>query len=231
MLSKKQNKKGAVPSNAPITAFDKARIEWYERYGSAVVEKNRYFVLLVVAVVMVIAMAFSIAAMAPLKTVVPYYIKVANDGSVSVDSSGIGSSSYKPGEAEKKYFLAGWVTRLMTIDPYITKKNINDNYLQTSGKANDELTAYLRDQKPIEAMTADPNLTQTVKINGINFLQDDAALVKLSTERRTKDNVETKSWLVTLHYVLIPPKDPDDILKNPLGLFITHFDVSAEINN
>jgi type IV secretory pathway TrbF-like protein len=79
-------------------------------------------------------------------------------------------------------------------------------------------------------VTEDPTVTQTVKINGINFLQDDAALVKVTTVRRTRDKTDTKSWLVTLHFVLIPPTNPDEILKNPIGLFVTHFDVAAEIN-
>ena len=230
MFSKKQSKKTSVPSNAPITAFEKARIEWFERYGSAVVEKNRYFVLLVLAIIMIAAMGFSIAALTPLKTIVPYYIKVSGDGSATVDSSSAGSTDYKPGESEKRYFLANWVTRLLTIDTYLTRKNIKENYIQTSGKATDELTNFIHDAKPVELMVADPSLTQTVKINGINFLQDDAALVKVTTERRTKDTTETKSWLVTLHYVLVPPKDPDEILKNPIGLLVTHFDVTAEIN-
>jgi type IV secretory pathway TrbF-like protein len=230
MATKKQNSKSSIPHNAPLTAFDKARIVWYERYGSAIVEKNRYFVLLAFAVIMIIALAFAIAVMAPLKTVVPYYIKVMTDGSAVVDTNSVGTNDYKPGESEKRYFLANWVNRLLTIDSYLIKKNITQNYLQTSGKATNELADFLRETKPVEIVTEDPTVTQTVKINGINFLQDDAALVKVTTVRRTRDKTDTKSWLVTLHFVLIPPTNPDEILKNPIGLFVTHFDVAAEIN-
>lgn len=232
MLGKKQKKRqSTVPSNAPITAFEKARLAWFEVYGSAVVEKNRYFVLLFVAGIMIVVLGFAIAAMLPLKKVVPYYIRVADNGTAVVDQSAAnGESSYKPGEAEKKYFLATWVRRLMEMDPNLTKKNIQENYLQTSGKATAELTEYLKEEKPIEQLAADTSLTQTVKINGITFLQDDAALVKVSTEKRNKETAKVQSWLVTLHFIMVPPTDPDEILKNPLGLYVTHFDVSADVN-
>jgi Mce-associated membrane protein len=34
----------APPPSAPPTAFERARIEWFERYGCAIVERNRMFV-------------------------------------------------------------------------------------------------------------------------------------------------------------------------------------------
>lgn len=227
--SGKADRRAAAPSNAPVNAFEKARVEWFERYGSAIVEKNRYFLLSVIGLAVIIALAFSIMAIAPLKTVVPYVIKVSDNGSVTVDPSAA-RQNYKPGTAEMQYFLAKWVEKLMTLDTYLTERNLNEAYLQTRANAMSEFTEYMQKEKPIEITRKDATLTKVVKINAVTFLQDGVALVKATTQKRSSNTpAEDKTYLVTIHYAVSPPTTPEMIMQNPLGLFITHFSVVEEM--
>lgn len=232
MLGKRSGKgdrRSSTPSNAPVNAFEKARVEWFERYGSAIVEKNRYFLLSVLGLAVIVALAFAIMAIVPLKTVVPYVIKVAENGSVTVDPNAA-RQSYKPGTAEMQYFLAKWVERLMTLDAYLTERNLNDAYMQTRANAMSEFTEFMQKEKPIEAIRKDATLTKVVKINAVTFLQDGVALVRATTQRRSSNTTaEEKTYLVTMHYVVSPPTTPESIMQNPLGLFITHFSVQEEM--
>jgi len=172
-----------VPPSAPITAFERARIEWFERYGSAVVDKNRAYVLTVVLTCAIAALGFALASMTPLKTVVPYIIKVADNGS-AVPVSGA-AQNYQPGEPERRYFLAQWVSKLMTLDPFLTERNLIDASSLARGKAIQELADWVRLEKPIEAVRKDASLTRVVSINTVSFLDAGVALVRVSTEMRS----------------------------------------------
>jgi type IV secretory pathway TrbF-like protein len=93
---KKQPAAG-VPANAPPTAFERARIEWFERYGSAIVDKNRAYVLTLALTLAVAALGFALASVTPLKTVVPYIIKVADNGSaVPVSRASPSGATFSP---------------------------------------------------------------------------------------------------------------------------------------
>ena len=217
-----------VPPNAPITAFERARIEWFERYGSAVVDKNRAYVLTVVLTCAIAALGFALASITPLKTVVPYIIKVADNGS-AVAISGA-AQNYQPGEPERRYFLAQWVSRLMTLDPFLTERNLIDASSLARGKAVQELADWVRLEKPIEAVRKDPSLTRVVGINTVSFLDAGVALVRVSTEKRSLNQSPSKKrYLLTVHYTVVPPTTEAEIYKNPVGLYVTHFAVQEEL--
>lgn len=214
--------------NAPLTDYEKARIQWFENYGSAVVEKNRYFALTVLLTLVVIALGMALMTMAPLKSVVPYVIRVSNDGHVTADPAG--AMPYQPGDKEKKYFLGRWTKNLLTLDPVLTERLLTEAYEVTRGKASDEFTDFLKRTQPIEKVKSDPLLTRTASISSISFVEGNVALIRVETEtRRMSTEKIVDKYLVTIHYDIIPAKTDREILNNPIGLFITHFDVSEDL--
>lgn len=217
-------------ANSPITAFDKARIEWFERYGSAVTGSSRMFFLAMAQMFAIVAMAITIMMMMPLKTVVPYIVEVNKEGQPT--SAPVAMKSYNPGDAEKKYFLAEWSTQLLTLDRYFTNTNLLAAYSRVRDKATSEFGAYVEENKPAEALRLDPNLTRIVKIRSVAFVSEGAALVRAGLETRSGkgQTVQRKNVILTIHYSLIPPKTEQEILDNPIGLFVTHFAVSEDLN-
>lgn len=214
--------------NAPLTDYEKARLQWFENYGSAVVEKNRYFALTVLLTLVSIALGSALMAMAPLKTVVPYVIHVSNDGHVSADPAG--ATAYVPGDKEKKYFLGRWTVNLLTLDPVLTERLLSEAYLMTRGKASDEFTDWLNQTTPIAKLKAEPLLSRTAAISSISFVEGNVALVRVETETRRMNTPKiVDRYLVTIHYEVIPARTDKEILNNPIGLFITHFDVSEDL--
>ena len=218
----------SVPDNAPITAYEHARIEWFERYGCAVVDRNRYFLFSLIACAALAAMAFALLALVPLKTVVPYVVRVADNGSAMAAPAA--AQRYSPGQPERAYFLAKWVTNLMTLDAYMTERNLAEAYTQTSGVASNEFLDWLKDQRPVEAVKKDPSLVRTVAINTVTPLEEGIMQVRVRIETRSLSRApESKRYQVTIHYAIVPPKTEADIIKNPIGLFITHFTINEEL--
>jgi len=62
-------------ASAPLNAYERARVEWFERYGCAVVDRNRLFVGWVLTTVALLAACIALAVLMPLKTVEPYVVR------------------------------------------------------------------------------------------------------------------------------------------------------------
>lgn len=216
------------PETAPDSAFDKARAAWFEAYGSSIVEKSRWFTIAVAEMVCIVALVIAIATMMPLKTVVPYVIKVSSEGNVTATAAGV--QAYKPEEREIRYFLSQWVTKLYTLDHSLTEQHyLPEAYALTRDKAIDEFTSWIDQNKPLVVLQSNPTLTQSVIVKSISFVQEGVALVRFRFESRTTEKVIITDRLLTIHYAVIPPKTEKEIYENPIGLFITHFAVSEDI--
>lgn len=198
-------KKESLP-NAPITAFERGRLRWFEVYGSMGMNSNRMFILCVLQAVAITSMAIALWIMMPLKSVEGYFIDVDSQG--KVEATPKAQYVYKPGDPEKRYFLAEWATRLMTLDQYMSEQNLLTAYSQTRGKAISEFSDFVDINKPMAALKLDTTLTRSVSIRSISFVQDGAALIRASLETRTaaSPNAQTKNVIMTIHYSIIAPK-------------------------
>jgi len=222
-------KKASLPGEAPLVAHEKARIIWFERYGSAIVEKNRYFVLVVLLGLVVLALGLTLFFIMPLKTVVPYVVRVASNGNVAVDVAA--SRRYVPGQSEQTYFLAHWAEKLLTVDGVLSPPYLREAYSFTRGKAIEEFTDFVRATQPLEAVKADSSLTQSVTLRSINYLEAGVALVRVSTERRSLSAAPlTKNYAITIHFVIVAPDTEAEILSNPIGLYVTDFNLTRDLS-
>lgn len=219
------------PRGAPLTALDAKAVKgWFEIFVKPTVESNRFFTFAVVLGLIVLGQAVAISYMLPLKTVVPYVVKVHDDGNVKVEPAGV--TAYSPQENETRYFLKQWVSKVKTLNYHLTEQYLSEAYLQTRGQATKEFKDFLRDEAPIERLQMDRTLTRTVQVISVNFIREKIALVRLSTEERTAKNPkpERTTYSATIQFELVPPKTEAEIMENPIGLFITHFAFTRELS-
>lgn len=218
-----------VPGNAPMTALEKGRHIWFEQYGSAVVERNRYFISMFVLSLLCLAEGAIIYQMMPLKTVVPYVIKVADNGSVIARNAA--TSDFVAGEKEISYFMVEWTKNLMTLDRQLTERNLKAAMRRTSGVASSQLSKFVTDTKPFIALSEMPDLVRTVDIITMPAeIANKVMMLRIETvARNAKEVLVTKRYQLTLHYALAPPKTEQEIMDNPIGFFITDFKLSEEL--
>lgn len=229
MQSKKKGSKGSDPiGNSPDVALEKGRREWFERVGSPTVEKSRYFVMFVLVSLLMIALVIALISMMPLNRTVPYMVQVDKNSGI-VTSKPIRAEEFKPGQAEQQYFIVQWVRHLLELDPYVTERNLADAYQLTRGKAIEEFTDFINKTQPIKRVKTSTSLTRSVNVRSVSFVDVGSAMVRVSTEeRQLGQEVVTKNYVITVHYTMSPPQTESEIIKNPIGIVITHFAINEE---
>jgi len=215
--------------NSPLTAYEKGQRVWFESVGTPVVERARYFILAALLAIAFISLVVTLMRMMPLTRVEPFYVQVDQVTGEAVATRGA-AKSYKPGEAEKRYFIVLWVRYLLELDPHATERNLAYVYETSRGKAIDEFTDFVNKKKPIVRVRTEPGLTRTVEIKSFSPLNEQSALIRLVTEERGINRQTIRnSYVVTIHYAIEPPDTEAKILKNPIGLFVTHFAINEDM--
>lgn len=219
------------PGNSPITAFEKARFLWYESVGSPTVDKNRYALFCVFLVAAVIALGLAVAQMLPLVRIQPWVVLTDKLSGAAV-AENAATQDYKPELPQIKYFVAEFVTKWRSIDPVLVRKDLSHAFLRTRGKAIEDFKDWLAKDKPIERLAlAKDQLSRKTTIISITPMKEDNMLhVRFETVERVGAASPTKAtWAGVIHYAIIPPTSEQEILQNPLGLYVTFFSINEEL--
>lgn len=226
----KSSNGGDPIGNSPLTAYEKGKREWFERMGSPVVERDRYFVIAGLFGLAFAGLVLTLMNMMPLTRVEPYVIQVDKiTGQVAATRAA--AQAYKPGAPEKQYFIIKWVRGLLELDPNTTERALAEVYENTRGKGIDEFTDFVTKTKPIVRIRTEAGLTRTVEIKSFSPLNDQSALVRLVTEERSLNKgAVRRSYAITIHYAIDPPETEGQIMKNPIGLFVTHFAINEDLS-
>lgn len=213
--------------NAPNTAYENAKAEYFNANGTPRVESSRLFVITIILLVIIVLLGLKIYDTPPPK-MVPYMIALSRDK--GVEAKVIEAESFTPNDNIKQFILARFIEDMRTLDPYTTRNGLKSAYKLTRDKAITEFENYLNTEKPVQRITSDPNLVRTVKFITINPGTDTQkiAFIRVREEEKTSDKSSVKTHMFTVHYDIIPPQTKEDILVNPTGIFITHFDRREE---
>lgn len=216
-----------TPPSAQPTKAAKAA---FKKIGKPKLDRDRFAILALLTSLLSIALAGVIITLLPLKTVVPYIIET--DGAGKTVAVGAAQDAFDPTKAQIMHFISRWTKSLWGIDSTLVKKNLEFAYGMTRGKAGNVFRQHVTAYKPIERSTSDPSLSTAVQVKAVNFLGDTTALVRfVTTERRKESKPRIETFMMTLHWVIHPPKTAEQIMQNPIGFFITDFSWSKEVGN
>ncbi len=188
--------------------------------------------LLVGALVVAVVEAFALMALIPLKERVPYFLEVERvSGRVVVSSQA--AKSFVPDENNKRYFISEWVKSMFAIDQLRTKELLLPRAkAMTRGKATTHYSAWLAKDQTIERMVESQKLSRSVEVKSISFVPGAENVVMVRAVFRVDEGggvSREEGRVITLNYALIPPQTDDEILRNPIGLFVTEFNVDNEV--
>ncbi len=214
--------------NAPLTAYEQAKAEWAERMGSPIVEKNRWFLVSFLLIICLLLGLLGYVQLLPLKTVEPFVIEVEKLTG-EARASAMRAKSYVPQEREIRYFTAQWLRQLVNIDP-ATPDALQTAYYHVRGPAVEAFKEYLAKTKVFAEIKSDPSLRRTTEISSLTFIQDRIILARIvTTTRSTRFAPAQKRYVVNINFELEPPKEEKDLLFNPIGFYVTHFDFREEL--
>ncbi len=188
------------------------------------VQASRWFLVSLVQFILITVLVGAIAFMTPLVKTIPYMVKVDSD-SGQVVAKPVQMDEFKVETkmiaAEARYF----VRNLMSIDPFLSRRDLERAASRVVGKASAELKEYLSTERPFERMAKTPGLVRTTEINSADASQKNIVFVFAQTSERISSGapIMTK-WRFTIHYVIEPALTEKSLQDNPLGFVITHFE-------
>lgn len=211
-----------MPENDPIA-------EQLKRNLKPRLDANRMTVLLVASVITNLALGIAISMMAPLKERVPYFVVAdAKTGEVQVSSSA--AQKFVANEQSRKYFAARFIRELLTIDTYRSRNDFwPDAKAVVMGKAIGQFDAFMSTENPVKKLVDNPSLARNVEITRItilpsaeNVITADVTMTSLSGNGAAPQVVRRA---VTLNYILKPPESDSEMLRNPIGFYVTQFTI------
>jgi type IV secretion system protein VirB8 len=184
------------------------------------------------AALIALAEAAALAALAPLKSVVPYTILVDRQTGYVETVKGLQPGQLSQNTAVTQSFLVQYVIARETFDA----TDLSDNYHKVMvWSAGDARSQYQRDMQranpasPLNLYQASTMLSTTIK--SISLLSANTALVRFDTTRREggSGSGEQRSWtaVVAFRYSGAPMTMGDRFL-NPLGFQVTRYRRDAE---
>jgi type IV secretory pathway TrbF-like protein len=214
-----------TPEGHVETRYRRARQEWDDRMGGAVIQARNWRLATLLSLGLVLVSLAGTIYLGAQPKAVPHIVQVDKIGAPTyVGPIGQSAREYRPGDATIKYHLRRFIdqTRSVSSDPAVVRKNWTDAYTVITANAANQLSAYAERNDPIRR-AQDARVTVDV-----------AAIVQVSKETWQADweektwdkagsQVGSAVWRGTFKILLRTPESEDQIATNPIGLFIDEF--------
>ena len=215
----------------PTTPADRAREVWDSRVGKATVQAYNWRRATILLCVVCLVLACGLVWQSLKTQVIPYIVTVDKTTGEVQQAGAFTSNEYVPQEAEIKFFLTDFVKNARTIqlDPVVQQRTqakavafltknaarkfedvkINENYNERRG-----------------------NVTVSVHIISIQKVPESDSSYQIRwTEEEFGIQSGTKkitNMSGIFSYTMLPVQNDEQLLVNPLGLFISGFDFSND---
>ncbi|EQD75514.1 VblB8 protein [mine drainage metagenome] len=203
---------------------------WYERYAKPMLDRDRLFVVAVILGFVCLVLGIAVLRLIPLTSnrVLPVLVSQRASGAVSTIVIHP-SATFNPRQATIHYFAARWVRELLGIEGTLTQSDLIRAYRGTVGNATAQFKRFIRLQNPLSRENLHPNETRSVRLRSITWVKPDILIVRVAT--RTEDAERSvnrrKHLIVTLTYRIVPPHSLTGIYRNPIGFYISNFEIQG----
>lgn len=211
--------------------------DWYQdRYEAILVERKRYFLLLVICFIALVISLVANLLLSPLKTAVPYVIQIDKSTGITTILQPASAKSLQQQEAVTTYFLFKYLNARMSYDYALRLSNANTVRALSSATAYRQYAQHMDTANPESPIHQyKNNSTISVHIESYSFPYPDIAEIHFYTRiYNSGESSESKTnrqyWLASIKYtyanVSLSLRDRENI--NPLGFFVTNFQLSQE---
>ncbi|MEI5668474.1 virB8 family protein [Bosea sp. CCNWLW174] len=211
--------------------FDNARRWEQDLLLTAQRSKRLAWFVATAACVLATAAVGAIAALAPLKTVEPFVIRVDNATGIVETVSALGSSPRTYDEAVTKYFLGRYVRAREGFSQAEAARNFQTVALLSSQSEQARFAAVYRGSNPESPQVLHGRFgVAEVRIKAISLLADNLASVRFLKESRKGEEVKVTHWIATLTFAYVnAPVSSTDRLINPLGFLVSEYRADPEV--
>ena len=217
---------GASPQ--PVTPYQRASQIWDDRIGAARVQAKNWRLAFFSCLAMSAGLAGGLVWQSARGTVVPWVVEVDKLGEARAAAPA--DADFRPTDPQMAFHLARFIEQVRSIpaDPIVLRENWLRAYDFTTDRGAQMLNDYARNNDPF----AEVGKVQIgVDVSSVIRASKDSFRIAWR-ERRYRDGVliETSRWSAILTITVRPPRTPDALRKNPLGLFVNAIDWSKELS-
>ena len=228
MFSKNTKKKVQQEQENPYLS---ARREYGDRYGAAVNEAARWRQVCFFLLMLCLAFGGMMIWQSSQNKVIPYVVQVDKQGY----SVAIRAASEASGADTRVVIsaLSRFISNFKTVvsDRYAQRRMVDEvyNYLARGSSAENVVTHYYRENNPLETQRA-------VAIDIISVLgvgSNGKSWQILWTEKQVRNGIvtSTSDWRAIVSIAISPVQDMAEIMKNPLGIYVTELNMAQDIVN
>lgn len=214
-----------VRTNTLQAYFDKARRFDQDRLIQAQRSKRLAWIVAGVASGAAIVSMGAVAALAPLKTVEPFVIRVDNSTGIVdvVDALAKAPATYD--EAITRYFAVKYVRAREGYAHQLAADNFRSVSLLSSTQEQERFATLYRGSNPQSPQVLlGQHGTAEVHIKTVSFLSDKVVSIRYLKETRRGDEISTSHWIATLTFAYVnAPLSTTDRTVNPLGFVVTDY--------
>ncbi|WP_208245062.1 conjugal transfer protein TrbF (plasmid) [Rhizobium sp. T1470] len=215
---------------APENPYLAARQEWSERYGSYVKAATAWRAVGILRLGMaVIGFGYALYLSTQVK-LVPYIVEVDKLGNTV--SGGFPQQIEYADTRVVRATLGNFVTsfRSITPDAVVQKQYIDRTYalLRTSDPSTQKVNAWFRGNSPFEKAV---NATVAIEVNNIVALSNQTYQIDWTEYERDRKGKEvaTRRFRGIATVSITSPQDEATIRLNPIGVYVTDFDWTAQL--
>jgi len=211
----------------PETPYQRASRVWDERIGSARVQarswRYAFFGVLGLSGALLAALIWQNAR----GTIIPWVVEVDKFGEAR--SVAPAEADFKPGDPQIAFHLARFIEHVRSLpdDPVVLRANWLRAYDFVSDRGALALNDYARRTDPFAMIGR-----EQVAVDVTSVIRASPQSFRVAwTERRYRDGAltQTSRWTAILGVAVQPPRTPDALSRNPLGIFVTSINWSKEL--
>lgn len=214
----------------PNNPYLAARQEWNERYGSAIHAARSWKIVGIAGMLMaVIGFTYALYLSTQVK-LVPYIVEVDRLGTAV--NAGFPQQIEYADPRVVRASLGSFVSnfRSVTPDAVVQKQYIDRTYamLRTSDPATEKINNWFRGSSPFDrarTMTVSVEVTNIVPLSNQTYQVD---WTEFERDRQGRE-LATRRFRGIATVTLTPPQDEAVIRFNPLGLYLTDFEWTAQL--
>ena len=224
---------GHSPLPSEDNPYLSARAEYGDRYGAAVNEAARWRQISFFLLLLCLAFGAAMIWMAAQNKVVPYVVQVDKQGySVAIKSAEESSA------ADQRVIIAA-LARFFTnfksvvVDTYAQRAMVNDvyAYLARGSSAESIVTHYYRENNPFNAEEGYTTVVEVDSVLAIGGGGKSWQVLWAENRIRRGEIVSSTVWRAIVTVAISPVRDLADVIKNPLGIYITELNMAQDVVN
>lgn len=210
--------------------FDNARRWEQDLLLSAQRSKRIAWIVAASACALAVVSVGAVAALAPLKTVEPFVIRVDNSTGIVETVAALKETPARYDEAITKYFLAGYVRAREGFSSAEAETNFRAVSLLSAPPEQARFAARYRGSNPESPQVLHGRQgVATVRVKAISLFSDNVASIRYLTESRKGEETRITHWIATLTFSYVnAPMASTDRLINPLGFQVSEYRADPE---